>query len=320
MKNPGSSAGRRRRFGGFSLVEVLVASSMAAVFLGVAVVAYDAIVANKRQPYSSGRVDVGVGNLQNFFGASAPQDDLGNAVGFRVIPWAPNYAKSGELDLLRDAFMDDVGTASAVFCLSRVGLNTYRPTTIPLSLGVDARMVDTPEAFANVANVAAGSAVFTPFRGRPPATARNGSVFVLRPSPTPTRLAVGAIWDIDLVPTTSPPGTYVAIRRYQGTSLTLPFEIFYPADENTQDFSPLFASFERRARKVQPEVAYDKFKKAANRPFFFMWWPDPADAYLEPFPVGSAPTFNTSTDPRADYRNMSGRTSFFFVVPMFPAL
>lgn len=304
---------------GFTLVEILVASSLAAIFMTAAALSYAAITQNRDEIHSYGRVVVGASNLDNFFGSSAPKEG-GATVNFRNIPWAPNYGKAAELEYLRDIFWEDVSSASAVFCLARAGLNTYRPSSIPLGLSVDARSIDTPEKFYSVVN-AISPGVFSSYRSVPGSAAKNGSVFILQPSSNPYLLSVRAIYDIDFVSTSSPTGTYVAIRRYEGSALTgQPFEIFYQIGTGTQSFGPLFVAFERRGRLVHTESGYDRFKKAENRPFYFLWWPDPADKFLEPMPYGPIPSYNTATDPRADYRLMSGRSAFMFVVPMFPAL
>ena len=310
---------RRGRANGFTLVEILVASSLAAIFMTAAALSYAAITQNQDEIHSFGKVVVGSTNLDNFFGSSAPKAG-GATVNFRNVPWAPNYGKSAELEYLRDIFWIDVSSSSAVFCLARIGLNPYRPTAIPLSLGTDARTIDTPEKFFSLVNGMVPG-VFNSYRCVPGSAAKNGSIFILQPSSNPYELNVRAIYEIDFVSTSSPTGTYVAIRRYEGSALTgQPFELFYQIGSGTQSFGPLFVAFERRGRLVHSEADYNRFKKAANRPFYFLWWPDPADKYLEPMPYGTVPTYNTSTDPRADYRLMSGRSAFLFVVPMFPAL
>ncbi|CAN5331840.1 hypothetical protein BH23VER1_BH23VER1_06320 [soil metagenome] len=310
-----------RRGAAFTLVETLVAASMAAAFMTAAVLAYSAFATNDLNGRAVGDVTVGSETLENLFGADAPAGDDGEIMGVREqIPWAPNYAKSAELGVLRDIFFEDVRNASAVFCLAREGANTATfGALLPLLSTVDARTLDTPAAFADYIETQAPG-VFTGFRGVPPAAARNGTIFVFRPSSIANTVALRSVFDIDFVTTTEPAGTYVAIRRYEGGSLTYPYEIFYPAGSGTQGFGPLFVAFERRARLANAETAYDRFKKAAGRPFYFVWWPDPTERHLEPFPSGSAPTYTAGVDPRHDYLGMTARTAYFFVVPMFPAL
>jgi hypothetical protein len=79
----------------------------------------------------------------------------------------------------------------------------------------------------------------------------------------------------------------------------------------------LFITFERSARLALRETpaTIERFKRAAERPFYFIWWPDPAARHLGPV----ANTF-ASSDPRQAYNQMAGRTSFMFTTPMFPAL
>jgi hypothetical protein len=82
-------------------------------------------------------------------------------------------------------------------------------------------------------------------------------------------------------------------------------------------FTPLFITFERTARLALRETpaTIERFKRASERPFYFVWWPDPTARHLGPVPN----TFATS-DPRQAYNQMAGRTAFMFTVPMFPAL
>ncbi len=305
----------------FTLVETLVAASMAAAFMTAAVMAYSAFATNDLNGRATGDVTVGAATLENLFGSYAPTDGDGNTNPIReVIPWAPNYGKGADLDGLKDIFYEDVRNASAVFCLARTGLNTASfGSLMPLPSTIDARSIDTPAAFAAYMETFAPG-VFTGFRGVAPAAAKNGTIFIFGSSAIANTVALRSTYDIDFVTTTSPVGTYVAIRRYEGGDLTYPYEIFYPAGSATQSFGPLFVAFERRARLANAETGFDRFKKAAGRPFYFIWWPDPTERHLEPYPNGPAPAYTAGVDPRADYQAMTARTSYFFVVPMFPAL
>jgi len=171
-----------------------------------------------------------------------------------------------------------------------------------------------------------GSALtFTAYRGA--STATNASIFILRPSDNAGELLVQAIYEIDLIPGTTAEGgsgTYASVRRYQededaGESLlTDYYDVFYPAsDAASVPFNPLVVAFEREARlNIDEGDAIDRLKVAKARPFYFIWWPDPAEPHLE---AAASGTFGAS-DPRASYPAMGGRTSFFFAVPMFPAL
>ena len=59
----------------------------------------------------------------------------------------------------------------------------------------------------------------------------------------------------------------------------------------------------------------DPFAVAVNQPFTFVWWPDPLLSSL-----GGSAVPPLSNNARANYSNMAGRTSFFFVLPAFPSL
>jgi hypothetical protein len=86
-------------------------------------------------------------------------------------------------------------------------------------------------------------------------------------------------------------------------------------------FTPLWVSFERLARKdlSPPETTdIERFKVAREKPFYFIWWPDPAAKSLGQYRASN--TAYTPTDPRRTYNHMAARTSFMFTVPVFPAL
>ena len=105
------------------------------------------------------------------------------------------------------------------------------------------------------------------------------------------------------------------MRRYEGTTLTDYYHVFYAGDTNV--FRPLAVFFDRAALATGSASA-DTYRHAANRPFYFLWWPDPTVATLaDRMPFES---FASLYEPRVAYYQMSGKTSFFFVVPAFPAL
>jgi hypothetical protein len=158
--------------------------------------------------------------------------------------------------------------------------------------------------------------------------ATNASIFILKPSAVPQSassgtevlptLSVLAVYDIDLTPTTSPAGTYVSVKRYQSNAEpTHYYDVFYAASSGTVPFKPLVVCFERSVRRALVEGnSIDRLKQAAERPFYFIWWPDPAAPELEAY---AEPEYSDN-DPRASYAAMGGRTAFFFAVPMFPSL
>ncbi len=141
------------------------------------------------------------------------------------------------------------------------------------------------------------------------------------PSGSDAELLVRAIYEIDLLPVTSPAGVYASVRRYVNGGVWdsgYSYSVFYPTATaaGLVAFNPLFVAFERAARAAEGDDAVDRVKVAAGRPFYFIWWPDPSQPSLF---ASSAESFSGS-DPRASYPAMSGRTSFFFAVPMMPAL
>ncbi|MEZ5301619.1 MAG: hypothetical protein R3F11_13355 [Verrucomicrobiales bacterium] len=82
--------------------------------------------------------------------------------------------------------------------------------------------------------------------------------------------------DMDQVTVNGEAGTYVSVRRHEGTEsssvLTGYYDTFYPGETGTGLFSPIAVTFERRARLVINEgAAVDRFKKAADQPFCLIW-------------------------------------------------
>jgi hypothetical protein len=311
----------------FSLVELLVAVALAAALLTVAVIIFQSLVANGGTRTSIGDVTVGPA-LNTFYGGGVTIS--GNCA------FSPSYGCVAQAEIVRSQFIIDLQSASAVYCLGRNGVNAFRANSIPVASSFRGDSLDTPEAFRQLLASAVPSTASTFIAYRGASTATNASIFLLSPSTSATTLSVLAIYDIDLTPTTSPGGTYVSVKRYgivqaSGSvpatatdgllKITDHYDIFYPTPDGTTvpttAFNPLVVCFERavRAGTVEGDTI-DRLKKAAERPFYFVWWPDPAAHTLEAM---SAPAYSAS-DPRAAYSAMGGRTAFFFVVPMFPAL
>jgi hypothetical protein len=317
---------RRRRFQNsessraFSLIELLIAAALGAALLTVAVIIFQNLVANGGTRTSYGTVTVGSA-LGTFYGGSATTV---------AAYFAPSYGRAAQAEVVRDQFVTDLRSAIAVYCLGRNGVNATRVDSIPVSAGFQGSSLDTPEAFRQLlaSAVPATASTFTAYRGA--STATNASIFILGPAEDTSSLSVLAIYDIDLTPTTSPAGTYASVKRYgivatTGSDgllgLTDYYDVFYPAPTTGASiaFNPLVVCFERAARAATVEGdAIDRLKQAAERPFYFVWWPDPAAHTLE---AASDPGSGyASTDPKKSYSAMGGRTAFFLVVPMFPAL
>ena len=282
--------------------------AIAASALTVGVLCYSAIT-QYRKSSTYGSVQLSAGTVENLYpGTTGP---------YVSAYFAPNYGRAALAEQLRETFYEDIEHANAVFCLARDGQSTIRPETIAISSGYDARRLDTPEAFRTflASAIPTSSAVFTAYRGA--SAAQNLSVFILMPSGSTATLSVRAIYEIDLIPTSNPSGTYATVRRYQGATCTDYYDVFYPTSSATVPFEPVAVCFERAARLSTVEGSgADLLKVAANRPFYFIWWPDPAVPNLETIEQTTYP----SSDPRSAYATMVGRTSFFMVVPMFPAL
>ncbi|MCB1096752.1 MAG: hypothetical protein KDN22_14330 [Verrucomicrobiae bacterium] len=297
---------------GFSLIELVVTSSLVVSFFGAAALAYRAVSVNQKRLAKFGGVDIGSGNALNFYGLSDSEKD---------VYWAPNYGTSTRADSMRDLFYDDIQHASAVYCLPRAGANSIRPTTIDLTGSYRGTDIDTPSEFIEVLDDAysAADTTFSAYRGVPDSADRNATIFLLQPSSSESQLWVWSIWEIDFVTVTSPePGTYASVRRYVNSTLTRVYDVFYPAGANTATFGVPFVHFELKNRSVLNEGAsIDRFKVAESQPFYFVWWPDPSTPILE---AGANASTYGSSDPRSAYAMHEGQTSYFFVVPMFPSL
>lgn len=320
MKPDSPRIEERHLHGGFTLVEFLLALAIGAGVIAVAAIAYGTLTKSFGRSPSYETVQLTAGVLNAFYG-----DDYFDAGDTDVGAYsAPSYGRATMAKVVRNKLYDDVGRATAVFCLAREDQTTdsQRPASIPINAEYDARKLDTPDAFRIYLVTELNDdmdGVFSPYRGV--ATAQNLSIFVLGLSdPDPDDAAVlnirTIIYELDFVAATSPSGTYASVRRYQGGVCTDFYDVFYPASAGTVEFLPVTASFERSARLATDGDTDDLFKVAENRPFSMVWWPDPAAETLK---AESSVTFDTS-QPRSKYEAMTGRTSFFMVLPLFPAL
>lgn len=324
---------KRRTPSGFTATELVTVLSLAALVLGSLVVGLGTLVRSRPAVASLLQVPLGLTAMQNFYGSSSTT---------RPTPSAPHYGMMAQAEELRELFYQDVVSATAVFCLPRTGVNTYRPNSIaydPVTHGI----LDTPQQFrAHLVTLGVSPMPFLDYRNpqntAATAPAANASIFILGYSETKGRLKVVSIYDIDVIRFTSsssPQGFHASVKRYsddvRGTAYPLAFsggyDVFYPPSIpnpdpakpdawNTDGFTPLFITFERSTRlAILEDSAIDRFKVAAEKPFYFIWWPDPGARHLGP----QANSMNPK-DPRQAYNHMAGRTAFMFVVPMFPAL
>lgn len=275
-----------------------------------AVILFAAIASARSDGESSGAVTIGQSLFTQFYPQDPPNERINTF-------FAPNYGRTAAAEDLREMFWNDLQYSNAVFCLGRTGNASFRTTSLAIPSGLQIATVDTPGRFREllVALDSGNETIFTGNRGVLPGT--NLSIFILSPSSLPDSLAVRAIYEVDFVTTTTPSGVYATVRRYVGNTLSGYYDIFYPT-RGGQDYSlsPLAVAFERKVRETLDEgVAINRYKVAAERPFYFVWWPDPAIAIY--------PTLDATlaeSDPRSGYPDNGEATSLFFAVPMFPSL
>lgn len=317
-----------RRFqqrGGFSTAELLVAMALGAMIIGAAAVAYGTIARGKPRAGNTAVITLDSAKLNNYYGLN--QATIQAAV-------APNYGAVLRAEDMRERFMTDTMAATAVFPLARTDITTFRPARIAFSLTDknESSFPDSPLKFRDylVSQSLVTGALF-PANRNTNTTATSCSIFVLGYSSDPAYLSVTATYEVDVVKTTSPAGFYASVRRYVATptsaaQLTAYYDVFYPPYDgdlwpSTKDnFTPLWATFERQSRKyMSPTESPDieRFKWAREKPFCFIWWPDPAAATLGLYRASN--TAYTATDPRSVYNHMAGRTSYMFTVPHFPS-
>ena len=319
--------------GGFTSVELLLVLALSAVVIGGAVVSYGTLVRSQPSVSSIVTVPLGLARMQNFYGLSS---STVNAA------MAPQYGALSQAEELREQFITDTVSATAVFCLPRDGVNTWRPSLIAYNPALHDE-IDTPQKFRVhiITNVGVPSTLYRDYRNPlndGTAVPENASIFVLGYSKYAGYLKVNAIYDIDIIRftgLTEPNGIHASVKRYADSATsTTPstlaymggYDVFFPPSvpnptSTTQwagdGFTPLFITFERAARLALRETpaTIERFKRASERPFYFVWWPDPTARHLGPVPNTFA-----ANDPRQAYNQMAGRTAFMFTVPMFPAL
>lgn len=322
---------------GFSSIELLLVISLSAIILGSLAVAYGTLVRSRPNVASIVTVPLSTTRMVNFYGQA--KDDYKNTL------TAPSYGTLAVAEEMREQFYHDVLSATAVFCLPRNGDNTWKPSYIAYNPETDDEL-DTPQKFRKhiVRLGLVPESLYVDFRNPGTSSAAlptNASIFILGYSAKALYLRVQAIYDIDVVrfsATGEPLGFHASVKRFtdpppaqlpNNSTYSLVFSaaysVFYPpadflakaaADFSKDGFTPLFVTFERYSRLAQKEsTAIDRFKLAAERPFYFIWWPDPAARHL-----GAQANTASPTTPQQAYNHMAGRTSFMFTVPMFPAL
>lgn len=333
MKTPRQNAG-------FSAVELLVALALGSVILGGVMVAYGTLVANRSHVAETVEISLPPGLAADFYGAGH-----GNT---RVAPLAPAYGALAQAERLREEFHKDVLAAAGVFCLHRRETritNPLRRAWFPYDPAVDGPLEGPRDFYDFLVRLDPAAATVFEVPGNPSANnlspAPHASMYLTGFSADSGRLGIIALYEVDLIrfdkQAVKPWGFYASVRRYthdavnpdsQHGVLSGGYEVFFPPSHpkpllishfSSDDFRPVFVYFERAARRSVSEdgpLGRDRFKKAAERPFYFFWWPDPAMPNL-------ATPSNGNVRPqlaRRAYNHMAGRTSFMFTVPMFPAL
>ncbi|MAS93021.1 MAG: hypothetical protein CMO55_07465 [Verrucomicrobiales bacterium] len=301
---------------GWTFVEMLVAIAISAVFLGAATLVMASISVNSKRLTSVVEVDIGSSTKLNFYGQA------GNTL---RVNSSPNYGKAARFEEFRDLILDDAYRSFGVYCLPRQLNNSIRPEFLRFEAG-DAGStsplprLDTPEAFRSfLADVEPTSAGIydTAIRNVPDQDRPNTSIYMLSNASEEGYVRVHAIYEIDLVPSSSPYGTYASVRRYKNGSLTHYYDVFYPSGSGDA-FHPVFVAFERSSRlAVNEGTAIDRFKVSDGNPFYLLWLPDPA---INPYQLANWTASDPASSPRAAYEQMSGKTSMVIAIPMFPNL
>jgi len=303
MRNILNSSSLRRR-SAFTFVELVVAMCIGAAVIMVAVLAYGAI---SRNGPSRRQSNVSLTNAAAFYGTAS------NLI---AVSEAPSYAAAAMAESMRERLLSDIASASAVCCLGRNKPNPsgLRVTNITLPTNFDVSGMVTPENFRTNLIEPLQNA-YVAYSGAT-TNSTNLSIYILGYSGTTNNVLVKAIYETDLVSlTNNPPGVYASVRRYVGPVMTDYYHVFYPGQAN--NFSPLAAYFDQASLGSSGTASIDRYRQAAGRPFYFVWWPDPARKNLA---SSYGPESLTNSNPRWDYSGMDGATSFFFVIPAFPPL
>jgi len=307
---------------GFTLAELVVVLALSAIVVGMAVISYRAVTQSAVSLSTQGDVTIGTDANDVFYGESG---------GDVAVYFAPNYGRMVQADRLKNRFYEDIGQASAIFVLARNDLNwdatsPIRPSTVNNVAGNPP--IDMPYKFiAALENTHPGAeAVYTDwlpgvasaeneYRGA--LAGDNISIFIIEPGALEGVFTVNAIYEVDLIETTSPVGTYASVRRYESTNLTDFYDVFYEGAVGGEAFNPLAIAYERGARTVAGQPAsLNNITIAENMPYYYIFWPDPSVSLIDDAP---APGY-AATHPQYHINDMGNRTQYFFVVPMYPAL
>lgn len=296
----------------FTFVELLVAISLSAIFIGTGALALGTISRNSKHFSAVHQLNLGTEICANFYGINS---------GTVTAPASPNLGRIALAQELRDQFLADLDQSESLYCLARAGLNDLRPEWLdwPHAAATNKPVLDTPEAFRQflAAVEPTTAAVFTAYRNVPPASAPNTSLFMIAPTDQADYLKVQAVYEIDFQTLTSPAGVYASVRRYKNGALTHYYDIFY--DEGPEAFiTPSVVAFESRTRLMRNEgAAVDRFKRSPTGPFYLIWLPDPT---INPMTTETATVPTDSANVLEAYGHLAGKTGFMIVCPTFPSL
>lgn len=328
-------------------MELLLVAAVGAVVFTAGAMAFRVVAKNQRSAVAFQEITLPTAVAENFFPGST---DASAATAIHDSYTAPNFGRCSQADVLRTLFLEEVGKCVAVFALPRnVNVNTIRGRILNL-YGRLPQSLDTPAAFLSYLkandDTKVAAEVFTSYRGAPPDTATtvvqttnpdgtvspktysgpltNASIFLIQPSGSNSQLWVRAVYEIDYVnlpvnandpAAPDVPCVFASVRRYVDSTLTHLYDVVY-REATVADVGPPCVNFERGERIVYSESAVDPFKKAANQPFYMIWWPDPGMPRL----TGTTATAYGTAAPQSAYSKHEGQTSYFFVVPQFPPL
>ena len=296
---------------GFTYVEIVVAMVIGAAVIMVAVMSYGAISRNGPSRRQSNVTLTNASSLYNMTNTSAT---------LIAVSEAPSFAAAAMAESMRERLLNDISSASAVCCLGRNKQNPsgLRTNSLALPTNFDVRGMVTPENFrTNLVEPLQNA--YVAYTGAT-TNSTNLSIYILGYSGNTNNVIVKAIYETDMVSlTNNPPGVYASVRRWSGTNMVVTdyYHVFYPGQTN--NFSPLAVFFDQSTNYLgsSGNATTDRYRQAAGRPFYFVWWPDPARKSLASSYLRET---LTTTNPRYGYTNMPGATSFFFVIPAFPPL
>lgn len=300
----------------WTFVELLVAISLSAVFLGAGSLVYSSINVNSKRLATVVTVNVGQPVKQAFYGQS------GSTLGAYA---APSFGRAAFAQDFLGLIREDLENASLAHCLPRLAVNTIRPEFLRYEAGEPGSTLapprlDTPEDFRQFLISVDGnaSAIYdTAIRNVPSSSRPNTTLFILMPDANPGYLRVKAVYEVDYTTITSPAGTYASVRRYKNGTLTHYYDVFFESGTGALPV-PTFVAFERASRNAMTEgTSIDRFKIARWSPFYLMWLPDPA---INPHKVANATAAAPASSPLSAYENLASRSSLSLVVPMFPSL